>query len=106
MPFWPDGVLVYSYSFQFVTKPGSIPVTNLALASGLQGLCHVKLGAQLYISSQALFTPSLFSLVFFNISCDEAGALTSVVPIRFSAADARPLFVFVVVATFLLYLEF
>jgi hypothetical protein len=42
-------------------------VTNLALASGLLGLHHVKLGAQLYISSQALFTPSLLSLVFFNI---------------------------------------
>jgi hypothetical protein len=42
-------------------------VTNLALASGLQGLRHVKLGAQLYISSQALFTPLLLSLVFFNI---------------------------------------
>jgi hypothetical protein len=42
-------------------------MTNLALASGLQGLRHVKLGAQLYISLQALFTPLLFSLVFFNI---------------------------------------
>jgi hypothetical protein len=40
------------------------------------------------------------------LKCDEAGALTSAVPIRFSAADAPPLFVFVVVATFLLYLEF
>jgi hypothetical protein len=45
-------------------------VTNLALASGLQGLRHVKLGAQLvYISSQALCTPSLLSLVFFIIPC-------------------------------------
>jgi hypothetical protein len=44
-------------------------VTNLALASGLQGLRHVKLGALLYISSQALFTPLLLSLVFFNILC-------------------------------------
>jgi hypothetical protein len=42
-------------------------VTNLALASGLQGSHHVKLGAQLYICSQAPFTPSLLSLVFFNI---------------------------------------
>jgi hypothetical protein len=42
-------------------------VTNLALASGLQDLRHVKLGAQLYITSQALFTPSLLSLVFCNI---------------------------------------
>jgi hypothetical protein len=42
-------------------------VTNLALASDLQGLRHVKLGAQLYITSQALFTSLLLSLVFFNI---------------------------------------
>jgi hypothetical protein len=40
-------------------------VTNLALALCLQGLRHVKLGAQLYIISQALFASALLSLVFF-----------------------------------------
>ena len=40
------------------------PVTSTVCGLRRHRLCHVKLGAQLYITSQALYTPSLLSLVF------------------------------------------
>jgi hypothetical protein len=60
----PEASISYRYRIILVSITS---VTNLALASGLQGLRHVKLGAQLHITSQALFTSLLLSLVFFNI---------------------------------------
>jgi hypothetical protein len=41
--------VVISLNLNYKDKRASLSVTNLALASGLQGLRHVKLGAQLCI---------------------------------------------------------